>query len=61
LRASASENSAELVKIPPGAKMTFLGAWQDNGYVRSDGYHVRWAKVSYGGKQGYVYDYYLHD
>ncbi|WP_405358490.1 protein kinase domain-containing protein [Ruminococcus sp.] len=61
LRASASENSAELVKIPPGAKMIFLGAWQDNGYVRSDGYHVRWAKVSYGGKQGYVYDYYLHD
>lgn len=61
LRASASENAAELVKIPPGAKMTFLGTWQDNGYVRSDGYHVRWAKVSYGGKQGYVYDYYLHD
>ena len=61
LRASASESASELVKIPPGAKMTFSGHWQDNGYVRSDGYHVRWAKVSYDGKQGYVYDYYLHD
>ena len=61
LRASASENSSELVKIPPGAKMSFTGVYQDNGYVRSDGYHVRWAKVIYNGQQGYVYDLYVHD
>ena len=61
LRASASENSTKLLEIPTGATITYLGTAQDNGYVRSDGYHVRWAKVRYNGKEGYVYDLYVHD
>lgn len=61
LRASASENSAKLLEIPCGASMTYLGTFEDHDYVRSDGYHVRWAKVRYNGKEGYVYDYYLND
>lgn len=61
LRSSASENSSKLAEIPCGASMTYLGTFEDHNYVRSDGYHVRWAKVSYNGKQGYVYDYYIND
>ena len=60
LRSSASENSSKLAEIPCGASMTFLGTYEDHGYV-NDGYHVRWAKVRYNGKEGYVYDYYVHD
>ncbi len=61
LRSSASENSSKLAEIPCGADMTFLGTFEDHDYVRSDGYHVRWAKVRYNGKEGYVYDFYVHD
>lgn len=60
LRSSSSENSSKLAEIPCGASMTFLGTYEDHGYV-NDGYHVRWAKVRYNGKEGYVYDYYVHD
>lgn len=61
LRASASENSTELARIPAGTELSFTGTSVDNGYVDSDGYHVRWVKVMYNGKQGYVYDKYVHD
>lgn len=61
LRSSASETATELAKIPPGTKLSFSGTSVDHGYVRSDGYHVRWAKVLYNGEFGYVYDLYVHD
>ena len=61
LRSSASENASILETIPPGAAISFMGGVQDNGYTRSDGYHVQWAYVSYNGSSGYIYDFYVHD
>ncbi len=61
LRTSASDSAGEIIKIPPGASMTFLGSVIDNGGKRTDGYNVQWVRVSYNGYVGYVYDFYVKD